>query len=172
MMSQPPLREAKIDFIRDGKTYKTWYKVLGDPARAYQSSKVPLIMLHGGPGFPNPCMSPHEKLFGEMHLNGAPLIFYDQIGCGKSSHPHHEGEGVGDPKTFYTVELFMDELENVLDHFGLREEGRRFDLLGHSWGGMLAADFVSTVGLPFPHVSDFRFSSSFKPRQRHVYLQI
>ena len=133
-------RTGKITFTaKNGKTYQTWYKVLGDPTRAFQTSKVPLVILHGGPAIPNPYMSPHEKLFGKKYLDGAPIIFYDQIGGGKSSHPHNEGEGVGDPETFYTVELFMDELDNVLNHFGLLQTGRQFDILGHSWGGMLAA---------------------------------
>lgn len=135
----------EIDFTRDGRTYKTFVKAFGDPTSAYKSSKVPLILLHGGPGIPSPYLSPHEKLYSRHNI---PLIFYDQIGCGRSSHPHMEGDGIGDPSVFYTVEFFMDELENVLSHFGLLKEGRQFDLLGHSWGGMLeVVSFPSRLSL-------------------------
>jgi len=55
-----------------------------------------------------------------------PVIFYDQIGNGESSHCS------GVPKQFWTPELFMDELDNLLHALEIYED---FDLLGQSWGG-------------------------------------
>ena len=135
--------------------YTTWCKVFGDPSAhskkavnaqdgkeagkgAKSSTKVPLVILHGGPAIPHQYMSPHENLYSKDYLDGTPLVFYDQIGCGHSSHPHDVDESI-DPAKFYTVDLFMDELDAVLKHFKLDQEGSQFDLLGHSWGGMLAA---------------------------------
>lgn len=67
------------------------------------------------------------------------MIFYDQIGVGRSTHLPHK------PSSFWTVELFMDKLDNVLSHFGLGSKSiKEFMLLGHSWGGMLASDYVAT----------------------------
>ncbi|KAI0259599.1 proline-specific peptidase [Gloeopeniophorella convolvens] len=63
-----------------------------------------------------------------------PDIIYDQIGTGQSTHLQEK------PKEFWTVELFMDELDNLLAKLGVADN---FDL-GHSWGGMLAADYVAT----------------------------
>jgi L-proline amide hydrolase len=40
---------------------------------------------------------------------------------------------------FWTVDLFMAELDNLLDHLGIADD---FDLFGHSWGGMLGAEFA------------------------------
>lgn len=39
----------------------------------------------------------------------------------------------------------MDELENLLAHFGLGGKGgKAYDLFGHSWGGMLASRFAAS----------------------------
>jgi len=38
--------------------------------------------------------------------------------------------------SFWTIQLFLDELDNLLAHFKIQDD---YDLLGHSWGGMLAA---------------------------------
>jgi L-proline amide hydrolase len=42
---------------------------------------------------------------------------------------------VGDVE-FWSVQLFVDELNNLTTKLGVDE----YDLLGHSWGGMLAAE--------------------------------
>ena len=42
------------------------------------------------------------------------------------------------PSEFLTVDLFIDELENLIKHFGVQDG---FHLLGHSWGGILASEF-------------------------------
>ncbi|KAJ4467627.1 Alpha/Beta hydrolase protein [Lentinula aciculospora] len=63
-----------------------------------------------------------------------PVIFYDQIGNGASSH------AVDEPKTFWTPQLFMDELNNLVEALGISQ---RFNLLGHSWGGMLVGNYAA-----------------------------
>jgi len=55
-----------------------------------------------------------------------PVIFYDQLGNGASSHCP------GVPKDFWVPKLFMDELDNLVTALGIHED---FDLLGQSWGG-------------------------------------
>ncbi|PPQ82569.1 hypothetical protein CVT25_007187 [Psilocybe cyanescens] len=61
-----------------------------------------------------------------------PVIFYDQLGNTRSTHIHDK------EKAFWTIDLFIDELINVLRHFHIEDE---FDLLGHSWGGILRFEF-------------------------------
>jgi proline-specific peptidase len=57
---------------------------------------------------------------------------YDQLGIGNSTHlPEKMGDG-----KFWTVELFLAELDNLLTHLGIQDD---YDLLGQSWGGMLGA---------------------------------
>lgn len=65
---------------------------------------------------------------------GIPVIMYDQIGSGESTRFK---DRVLDAD-FWTPELFVEELENLIKHFKLTS----FDLLGHSWGGHLATTFA------------------------------
>lgn len=116
-----------VDFNVADEACKTWYKVIGD----LKSNVTPLVLLHGGPGMSHHYMTTHTEIYTTHDI---PVIFYDQIGIGASTHLPHK------PKEFWTVELFMDELDNLLSKLGIES---KFDLLGHSWGGMLAADYVS-----------------------------
>ncbi|MFI0482808.1 alpha/beta fold hydrolase [Actinomadura sp. 9N215] len=59
-----------------------------------------------------------------------PVVHYDQLGNGKSTHLPDW------PADFWSVALFLAELDNLLDGLKLSDE---YVLFGHSWGGMLAA---------------------------------
>jgi len=129
----PVITEGTFDFDvpAAGKPCQTWYKVYGD---LKGSKHRPLVALHGGPGVP------HQYIISVADLAikyGIPVILYDQIGCGNSTRLREKS---GD-KTFWVEELFLDELANVLQKLGVASS---FDLLGHSWGGMLAARFAAT----------------------------
>lgn len=126
-------KEAEVQFHvpSAGKKCYTWYKVLGNLSQG----KTPLIVLHGGPG------ACHEYLLSLDSLTkrfGIPTIFYDQIGNGKSTRLP---EKIGDDK-FWTEKLFIDELDNLVQTLSLHERG--FDLIGHSWGGMLGSAYACT----------------------------
>jgi len=72
---------------------KTWYKVCGD----LTTPTTPLIILHGGPG------ACHEYLLQLTDIaSSRPIIFYDQIGNGRSTH---SPEKAGD-ESFWSVSLF------------------------------------------------------------------
>ncbi|OZJ01492.1 hypothetical protein BZG36_05755 [Bifiguratus adelaidae] len=117
--------EVSIDIPAAGKPCKTWYKIFGD----LKSGVRPLVAVHGGPG------CPHYYLLSLTDLAAShdiPLVLYDQVGTGQSTHLP---EKMGDI-TFWTEELFLDELDNLLQHLGIQED---YALLGHSWGGMLIA---------------------------------
>ncbi|KAL0955742.1 hypothetical protein HGRIS_001958 [Hohenbuehelia grisea] len=117
----------KAQFKVGDETFQTWYQVTGD----LHSGKRPLVALHGGPGVPHSYMLAHLDLYTSYNI---PVVLYDQLGCGKSTHLREK------PKEFWTVDLFMNELSNLLDHIGITED---FDLLGHSWGGMLASSYAA-----------------------------
>ena len=106
------------------KGFHTYCYTFGDLSKG-----TPLIILHGGPGG---CDERYEPL-EELAVQGTPLIFYDQLGCGYSKVPKGNAH-------LWNFELYLDELENVIKYFKLT----KFHILGHSWGGMLALEWVTT----------------------------
>ncbi len=118
-----PLLEASAEGAVDFRGWKTWYRITGDLA----SGRVPLVTAHGGPG------GTHDYLLtiADIAQSGRPVIHYDQLGNGRSTHLRDKGAD------FWTVDLFLDELENLLRQLGIADN---YHLLGQSWGGMLGAE--------------------------------
>lgn len=104
-------------------SYRTWYRVTGD----IRSDKVPLVVLHGGPG----CTHDYLESYADLAETGRAVIHYDQIGNGRSTHRPDA------PADFWTVDLFLSELDALLGDLGI---AGRYNVLGQSWGGMLAAE--------------------------------
>ena len=109
------------------RDYVTWFRVTGDP----NSTKPPVVLLHGGPG------AAHDYLeaYALLARNGRRVIHYDQLGCGKSTLLPDKGAD------FWTPQLFIEELNSLIDHLSLRSA---YHVLGQSWGGMLGAEFGIT----------------------------
>jgi L-proline amide hydrolase len=105
------------------RQWKTWYRITG----RLDADRPPLIALHGGPG------TTHDYLLAltDLAASGWPVIHYDQLGNGGSTHLS------GQPNSFWNIELFLDELENLLQRLDLSQD---YVLFGQSWGGMLAAE--------------------------------
>lgn len=117
--------EVEFRVLAAGKPCKTWYKVIGDMTPGV----CPLVALHGGPG----CISEYLTILSDITISQSrPLVLYDQLGSGNSTHLP---EKLGDI-SFWTEKLFLDELDNLLTHLQIQDN---YDLLGHSWGGMLAS---------------------------------
>nr|BAO66540.1 putative proline iminopeptidase [Streptomyces sp. MJ635-86F5] len=108
--------------------YRTWYRVTGE----LPATRPALVVLHGGPG------ATHDALIGLAALakDGWPVVHYDQIGNGGSTHLPDRGAD------FWTVQLFLDELDNLLRSLRIADD---YVLFGHSWGGILAAKHASAV---------------------------
>jgi proline-specific peptidase len=105
--------------------HRTWYRVAGEQAAA---RRLPVLVLHGGPGVPHDYLEP----LAELARAGRRVVFYDQLGCGRSDRP--------DDPSLWTIERFLAELRAVRAALGLD----RVHLLGHSWGGMLAMEHALT----------------------------
>ena len=116
-----PVVEGFIPF----RGFRTWYRMVGEMEGP---GKFPLICLHGGPGASWDYLEPLEAIA----MTGRRVIFYDQLGSGNSDEPHNP--------TMYTIDLFVEELETVRQTLGLK----RVHILGQSWGGMLAMEYVLT----------------------------
>ncbi|KAK4464589.1 Alpha/Beta hydrolase protein [Cladorrhinum samala] len=108
---------------------ETFYAIWGNLSH----KKIPLICLHGGPGIPHDYLGPISLICSDY---GIPVIMYDQVGCGRSTHFPEKAEDA----SFWTPKLFAAELDYLIRSLGITT----YDLLGHSWGGMLAAEFALT----------------------------
>ena len=119
-MSIPePTSTGTVDF----RGWQTWFRISGEP-----DAGTPLVVLHGGPG------AAHNytlRIAGLFPGYGRAVIHYDQLGIGNSTHLPDKGAD------FWTVQLFLDELDNLLDALGI---AGGYHVLGQSWGGMLAAE--------------------------------
>jgi L-proline amide hydrolase len=121
LMNHPlPVDEGLVPF----RGYHTWYRVVGQDTE----DRLPIIVLHGGPGVPHDYL---ENL-SDLARAGRRVIFYDQLGCGRSDHPHKP--------EMWTPELFVEELANLRATLNLTA----VHLLGNSWGGMLAMQYLIT----------------------------
>jgi len=120
--------EGKIPFTVGEETFETYYKVIGD---IHSSIHGPLLVLHGGPGISHDYLIPLADLASRSPSTA--VIFYDQLGSGQSTRLPSKDT------SFWTIDLFIAELENVLTYF---KAANRFSLLGHSWGGTLASEFI------------------------------
>jgi proline iminopeptidase len=86
----------------------------------------PLVIVHGGPGASHDYFLPYLLPLARHHR----LIFIDERGSGKS-------EKLADPAG-YTVEAMVEDVEAVRVALNLG----KIDLLGHSYGGVLAQAYA------------------------------
>lgn len=114
---QPAPREGFVQ-VPGGRV---WYRIVGS------GPKTPLLVLHGGPGASSLYLRPLEALADER-----PVIFYDQLGGGRSDRPTDS--------TLWTTDRFVEELARVRAALGLKE----VHIFGHSWGTILAAEYMFT----------------------------
>ena len=119
---------------------KVWYKIVG------YGDDVPLLTLHGGPSAGHDNLEPLEALASDR-----PVVFFDQLGCGKSDKP--------DEASLWRIDRFVEEVTAVRKELQLE----RVHLLGHSWGGWLALEYM--MGKPSGIVSLILASTSASLRQ-------
>ena len=100
-----------------------WYSIAGT------GDGIPLVALHGGPGGTSCGLVLLEELGSER-----PVLRYDQLGSGRSGRP--------DDLSLWTVKRFVAGLHALRTELGLEQ----MHLLGHSWGGGLAAAYVLEKG--------------------------
>ena len=98
-----------------------WYKMEGEKGNA------PLIVVHGGPGFPHDYLESLEDLQDEREV-----VFYDQLGCGKSDKSADIN--------LWSANRFVSELIEIISFLSLKD----YNILGQSWGSALAVSFALT----------------------------
>lgn len=111
----------KVEGFIQTRGGKVWYEIVGN------KKSTPLLVIHGGPGYPHDYLESLEDLANERQV-----IFYDQLGCGNS-------EWV-DNKSLWNAEYFFEEIEKVVKALNLEN----YHILGQSWGAGIAAGFALT----------------------------
>jgi proline iminopeptidase len=99
---------------------KLYYKSFGKP------TKGRVLCLHGGPGLT------HEYILSlaDLAQYGYQVVFYDQLGCGKSEVPKNIG--------LFTIERAVEEAEGIRRVLQLG----KIRLYGSSYGGLLAIAYA------------------------------
>lgn len=100
---------------------RVWYQVAG------YGHKTPLLLVHGGPGWPSSYLAPLRRVAADR-----PVVFYDQLGAGNSDRNMD--------RSLWRMSRFVEELATVRQALGLTE----VHILGHGWGSMLAVEYMQT----------------------------
>jgi proline-specific peptidase len=159
------LREQE-GFIPVAGGYQVWYRIVGGGA---ERENIPLLTLHGGPGIPHDYITDMTDLASENRR----VIFYDQLGCGKSSQPH-------DP-SLWTIERSVAEIDTVRQALGLEQ----VHLWGQSFGGLFALEYAlaqptglislllasSTSSIPLWTAEANRLRTGLPPEVQEVLIQ-
>ncbi len=101
-------------------------ETFGDP------SAPVIVVLHGGPGGDYRGLTRLREPVNGVRLEDRHfLVFWDQRGCGLSQrHPESE----------INIAAYDRDLTFLIDHFS---PGRPVVLIGHSWGGMFASQYIT-----------------------------
>jgi proline iminopeptidase len=101
--------------------YRFYWKSVGEPGSAGT-----VLTLHGGPG------ATHDYLlcFSDLARFGYRVVYYDQLGCGRSERAKSERE--------YSLDRDVADLEELRQTLELG----RIHLLGSSYGGLLAIAYA------------------------------
>lgn len=97
---------------------KIWYRIDGS------GTQTPLVLLHGGPAGTSYYLNPLSALG-----NDRPVIFFDQLGCGRSDRIQDE--------SLMSVNSYVLQFEELCKALNLK----KFHLYGQSWGAVLATEF-------------------------------
>ena len=112
------VREENIQGLVDVNGTSLFYHIIG--------KGEPIIVIHGGPVLDQSYMIDH---FSELSKNHK-LIFFDQRACGRS---------IADVDT---SSMKMKTLIEDIDALRKKFNFDKVHVLGHSWGGMLAAMYA------------------------------
>ncbi len=101
---------------------RIWYRLNG---AEHLGERPALIVMHGGPGGTHRGNMPYVS-FSDRY----PVILYDQLGTGNSDRPNKPAN--------WTVARFVSEIDSIRKALKLQE----VIIVGHSWGGTLAAEYA------------------------------
>lgn len=100
--------------------------------RGLDRSAPLLIYLHGGPGFTGMPFVRHHNSELENHFL---MVYWDQRATGKSFNRSI------DPASL-NMELFINDLDDLVDQLRVEFSQAKVNLVGHSWGSMLGLAYI------------------------------
>lgn len=103
--------------------FRVWTKRVGN------NPTLKVLLLHGGPGLTHEYF---EVADSYLPAAGVEYYYYDQLGSAYSDQPSDT--------SLWNVARAVDEVEQVRKALGM--DSTNFVLLGHSWGGILAAEYA------------------------------
>jgi len=112
---------GKIDLIRRG-----WVRVGDTSLYCEEEGPMPMVLLHGGPGATHHYFHPYFSRAGKFSR----VITYDQRGTGISDYVKGEG---------YSLPQAAADLDNLRLALGIK----KWVVLGHSYGGLLAQYYAT-----------------------------
>jgi proline iminopeptidase len=112
----PPVGDGRLA-VEGGSIF---YRVVGT------GRGTPVILLHGGPGYTSHYLEPLAAIGDDR-----PVILYDQLGSGRSDRTTDT--------TLFQIGRYVRELDSL--RRALRLD--RVHLYGHSWGAMLALEYLA-----------------------------
>jgi pimeloyl-ACP methyl ester carboxylesterase len=92
-----------------------------------------LILLHGGPGFPEMGLFRHFNAPLEKNFT---IVYWEQRGTNKSFHPKI-------PRSSMTVEQFIADLDELVNAVRERFGKSKVAIYGHSWGSALGVLYAA-----------------------------
>jgi proline iminopeptidase len=116
-----------IPIVTPKGTFKVWTKRVGN------NPTIKVLLLHGGPGATHEYFEAFDSYFPGASIE---YYYYDQLGSSYSDQP--------DDPSLVDLPRFVEEVEQVRKALGLNN--KNFYLLGHSWGGILAAEYALKYG--------------------------
>jgi proline iminopeptidase len=118
-VTDPPVPTEEGDDEVHG--YRLYWKSVGEAGPAGT-----VVALHGGPGATHDYLGP----LADLAAFGYRVVFYDQLGCGRSERARSVSE--------YTIDRDVEDLDELRRALGLG----RIHLVGSSYGGLLAIAYA------------------------------
>jgi proline iminopeptidase len=118
MAGPAPTTQEGTDAVQG---YRLYWRSIGSPA-----ARGTVLTVHGGPGMTHDYL----RAFDDLARHGYRVVYYDQLGCGRS-------ELARDPSE-YTIDRDVEDLDLLRRHLGLGA----VHLVGSSYGGLLAVAYT------------------------------
>jgi proline iminopeptidase len=126
LLSSLALAQSPVTGIVHTPDVDLAYEIYGAP-----SSATPVIIANGGPGFSHTYLLQND-VFTTRLAHDRQVIFYDQRGDGKSKLLR--------PDAPQDMDAQVADLDAIRTKLGFQ----KFDLIGHSWGGLLAMGYAAS----------------------------